>query len=241
MKVPCSVLALAAGLASGAAPAKAQESSVYITQINQGAPLAGSRRPATADAYSRVLGNASTPANTRPAAAPDTLGVDLTTLNGSPNAVRSTVTAASAAGSGAGSLTNNVAVLSQFGAGNVGTIDQTGFNNSAVTTVIGDRNVTSQTQRDGSGNQSVIGVTGSDNRVTSGQTGSGNSANLTFSGSGYTINSQQSGTNLSYSLSSDTLGGSGKTITVEQLGAGAARNSVLTTLPTGMNPTIPRR
>lgn len=241
MKIPYSILALAAGLASGAAPVTAEESSVYITQINQSAPLAGSRRPAAADAYSRVLGNASTLANTRPIAAPDTLGIDLTTLNGDPNAVRSAVTAASAAGTGARGLTNNVALLNQFGTANIGAIEQTGFNNNAVTSVIGDRNVTSQTQRDGSGNQSVIGVTGSDNRVASGQSGSGNSANLSFFGSGYTINSQQTGTNLSYSLTSDALGGSGKTITVEQIGAGTARNLVPAALPAGLNPTISRR
>lgn len=241
MRVRYFVLVLAAGLTSEAAPATAQESSVYITQINQGAPLVGSRRPAAADASSRVLGNASTSAYTRPTAAPDTLGVDLTTLNGGPNALRSATTAAAAAGSGAGSLTNNVAVLSQFGTGNVGTVDQTGSNNNAVTTVFGDRNVTSQSQRDGNGNQSIIGVTGSDNRVTSGQIGSGNSANLTFAGMGYTINTQQTGTNLSYVLTSDTVGGSGKTITVEQIGTGGARNSVATTLPSGINAVIPRR
>ncbi|BDL41809.1 hypothetical protein [Methylorubrum sp. GM97] len=241
MKVRHPILALAAVMSFEPISAVAQESSVYITQVNQGALLTNSRRPASPEVYSRILGNSSAPTSTRPTAAPDTLGVDLTTLNGNPNTVRNAVAAASVAGSGAGSLTNNVAVLNQFGIGNVGTIDQTGFNNSATTSITGDRNVTSQTQSGGSSNQSVIGVSGSDNRITSGQTGSGNSTNLSLVGSGYTINSQQNGLNLSYTLTSDMLSSSGKTITVEQTGVGSARNSILTTLPAGSFPAIPRR
>jgi hypothetical protein len=65
--------------------------------------------------------------------------------------------------------TNNLAVLSQFGANNTGTIDQSGgTGNVAVATIVGSSNRTTQTQV-GSDSNSVLNVLGNQNTLTAEQ------------------------------------------------------------------------
>lgn len=224
-------------------PAGAQDSGVYISQVDQGSSLTNPRRANSQDTTARVLSNASVPAPIPPTGNVNGLNFDLTTQNGLANAVN----AAGQSGLGAGSLTNNVAVINQYGTGNTGSLGQEGIGNvgrinqygtgsRATTEVSGNYNNTLQTQLGLGGNTSAIGIVGSGNNVNSGQIGIGNSSAVTVSGSGYNISTQQIGVGLSYSFDSTTASNGLKTITVNQVGVGSGAGVATGTLPMGVAP-----
>jgi hypothetical protein len=239
MKYEGPALAFLALVALGAGPSVAQDSGVYISQIDPSPPsLTNSRRPTSQETASRVQSNASVPAGITPTATSNTLNFDLTTPTGVANAV----TAAGMAGNGAGSQSGNVAVINQFGFNNTGSIDQSGtgnlsrvdqygVNGRATADITGNNNRTSQTQLGFGANQSVIGVNGSSNIITTGQAGLANSTNINVAGTGYNITSQQIGTGLSYSFDSTKVDTGGKPISVLQIGVGPG-----VTVPVGALP-----
>jgi hypothetical protein len=165
-------------------PAVAQQGGAYIDQIT-GSPTsrnqayrAGSQE--TLARYGSAYGNG--PYNREPRAG---------------NALLIPIPSAPAPNLG---QTNNLAVLSQFGANNTGTIDQSGgTGNVAVATIVGSSNSTTQTQV-GSDSNSVLNVLGNRNTLTAAQTGDRNSYTLNVGGSNNTIAYAQTGNDLSFGL-----------------------------------------
>ncbi len=247
MTLPCPtpIRLVLAVLALGVGPALAQESGVYISQVDQGASLTNSRRAASQDTTARVLSNASVPVGITPTATSRNLSFDLTTPNGVANAVN----AAGLAGGGAGTLANSVAIINQYGSNNVAgitqtgggnnsVIDQYGINGRATANITGSGNTTQQMQLGLGANTSAIGINGSNNTVNTGQLGIGNATNINVSGNGYVVSSQQSGIGLSYSFDSTKVDGGAKSISVNQIGIGSGANMPIGALPIGVAPII---
>lgn len=242
---PTPLRLLFAVLSLGAGPALAQESGVYISQVDQSATLTNSRRAALQDTTARVLSNASVPAGTTPTATSRSLSFDLTTPNGVANAVN----AAGLAGGGAGTLANSVAIINQYGSNNVAgitqtgggnnsQIDQYGINGRATANITGSGNTTQQMQLGLGANTSAIGINGSNNAISTGQLGIGNTTTINVTGNGYAVSSQQSGIGLNYSFDSTKVDGGAKSISINQIGIGSGMSTPVGALPTGVAPII---
>ncbi|WP_449411304.1 hypothetical protein [Methylobacterium komagatae] len=258
MKFQRPALAILALAALGAGHSVAQDSSVYISQVDRNSSPTNARRLTSQDTASRIQSNASVPAGITSTATSSNLGFDLTTSIGAANAV----TAAGYAASGAGSQTSNIAVINQYGANNTGNIDQSGtgnfsrvdqygINGRATVDVTGNNNRTVQTQLGLGANQSTIAVNGSGSAITTGQVGLANSTNISVAGDGYNITSQQIGGGLSSSITTQQPGGGlsysfgttkidtgAKAITVIQTGVGSGANAPTGALPGGVAPII---
>jgi minor curlin subunit len=90
----------------------------------------------------------------------------------------------------ASAATNQARAL-QIGTGNVSNIDQTGYANIAVQSVIGAQNSVTQTQS-GERNQSAVSIAGNSNIIGTQQEGSRASVAITVNGNNNAITTQQS-------------------------------------------------
>lgn len=92
------------------------------------------------------------------------------------------------------SAASNQARALQLGTGNVANIDQSGYANIAIQSVVGSQNTVTQMQTGGR-NQSTISVIGNSNAVGTQQETSGAVAAITVRGDNNAITAQQSGNN----------------------------------------------
>ena len=115
----------------------------------------------------------------------------------------------------------NVAIVNQFGDGNISTLIQNGIGNAARFNIFGNRNTTGLMQ-DGSDNQFILNLEGSDNLIEGIQTGTENQVRLDLTGSGFPSQTfTQNGTNLSLQFF-DNGTGVGIPLQIEQTGSGAS-------------------
>jgi len=116
---------------------------------------------------------------------------------------------------------SNVAIVNQFGDGNISTLIQNGIGNAARFNIFGNSNTTGLEQ-DGSGNQFILNLEGSNNFIEGVQSGNENQVRLDLTGSGFPNQSfTQNGTNLSLQFF-DNGTGLGVPLQIEQTGNGTS-------------------